>query len=123
MKRYLWAGLIALFSATATAWANPVGPDAGLSEREYRLEQRIEHGWRTGELTRPEYRRLRFELTDIERADRYYRSNGFLSPREVRELHVRLDALSRQVFRETRDVERRYGYAPYNYDYRADRRF
>jgi hypothetical protein len=87
-----------------------------LSEREYRLEQRLEHGWRTGELTRPEYRRLRFELTEIERADRYYRSDGFLSAWEVRELHVRLDALSRQVFRETRDVERRYGYGygPYN---------
>ena len=123
MKRYIWAGLIALFSATVPAWANPVSGDAGLSEREYRLEQRIEHGWRTGELTRPEYRRLRFELTDIERADRYYRADGFLSQREVRELHARLDALSREVFRETRDVERRYGYAPYNSDYRADRRF
>lgn len=123
MKRYIWAGLIALFSAIAPAWANPVGPDAAMSEREYRLEQRIEHGWRTGELTRPEYRRLRFALTDIERADRYYRSDGFLSPREARELHARLDALSREVFRETRDVERRYGYAPYNHDYGVDRRY
>ena len=120
MKRHIFAGLVALFAATTPAWAAPGGPDAGLGEREYRLEQRIEHGWRTGELTRPEYRRLRFELTEIERADRYYRSDGFLSPHEVRELHTRLDALSRQVFHETRDVERRYGYGygPYNYDRR-----
>src|SRR3982751_3697737 len=102
MKRHIVAGLAALFAAAAApAWANPGSPDAGLGEREYRLEQRIEHGWRTGELTPPEYRRLRFELTGIERADRYYRSDGFLSQREVRELHARLDALSRQVFRET----------------------
>jgi hypothetical protein len=120
MKWHIWAGLVALFAATAPAWARPGDPDAGLSEREYRLEQRIEHGWRTGELTRPEYRRLRVELTGIERADRYYRSDGFLAPHEVRELHTRLDALSRQVFRETRDVERRddYGYGHYNYDRR-----
>src|SRR5690242_14634123 len=110
MKRYIWAGLVAFVASTAPAWANPGSPDAGLSEREYRLEQRIEHGWRMGELTRPEYRRLRFELTEIERADRYYRADGILSPHEVRELHARLDALSRQVFRETRDAERRYGY-------------
>jgi hypothetical protein len=111
---------VALVAATAPALTSAAVPDAGLGEREYRLEQRIEHGWRTGELTRPEYRRLRFELTEIERADRYYRSDGFLAPHEVRELHARLDALSRQVFRETNDVERRYGYGygPYNYDRR-----
>src|SRR5436305_83057 len=96
MKRFIWAGLIAVFSAAAPAWAVPVPGDAGLSERESRLEQRLEQGWRTGELTRPEYRRLRFELTEIERADRYYRSDGFLSPGEVRELHARLDELSRR---------------------------
>jgi hypothetical protein len=121
MKRYICAGLVTLMSAAAPAFANHGSPDAGLNEREYRLEQRIEHGWRRGELTRREYGRLNGELRQIQRTERVFKSDGFLSRREVGELHARLDDLSRAVYRDTRDLERRAG--PYNYDYRAERRF
>jgi hypothetical protein len=43
-----------------------------------------------------------------------------LSPRERDQLHVRLDNLSRQIYRQQHDVERRGGF--YNRDY-ADRRY
>ena len=121
MKRYMCAGLVAVLSAAAPAFANHGNPEAGLSDREHRLERRIEQGWHSGELSRREYRRLSHELRDIARAERYFRSDGFLSGREVRELHARLDDLSREIHRERRDFERRAG--PYNYDYHADRRF
>jgi hypothetical protein len=121
MKGYIYAGLVTLLSAAAPAFANHGSPDAGLNEREHRLEQRIEQGWRSGELSPREYRRLNHELRQIERAERYYRSDGVLSRREMGELHARLDDLSRAVFRERRDLERRAG--PYNHDYRAERRF
>jgi hypothetical protein len=121
MKRTIFAGLVTLLAAAAPAFANHGGPDAGLNEREYRLEQRIEQGWHSGELSSREYRQLNGELRQIERAERYFRSDGVLSRREAGELHARLDGLSRAVYRETRDVERRSG--PYNHDYRADRRF
>jgi hypothetical protein len=121
MKRYICAGLVTLLSAAAPVLANHGSPDAGLNEREYRLEQRIEQGWRSGELSQREYRRLNDELRQIERAERYFRSDGSLSRREVGELQARLDELSRAVYRDTRDLERRAG--PYNHDYRAERRF
>ena len=121
MKRYIYAGLATLISAATPAFANHGSPDAGVNEREYRLEQRIEHGWRSGELSRHEYRRLNAELRGIERAERYFKADGFLSARELTELNARLDGLSRAVYRETRDLERRHD--PYNHDYRADRRY
>jgi hypothetical protein len=121
MKRYMCAGLFALLAAASPAFANHGSPDGGLNEREYRLEQRIERGWRSGELSRHEYRRLNYELREIERAERDFKSDGFLSHRELSALHARLDGLSRAVYREKRDLERRYD--PYNYDYRADRRY
>jgi len=121
MKRYICAGLFTLVAAATPAFANQGSLDGGLNEREYRLEQRIQHGWRSGELSRQEYRRLNYELREIERAERYFKSDGFLSQRELGELHARLDGLSRAVYRETRDLDRRHG--PYNYDYRADRRY
>jgi hypothetical protein len=121
MKRYIYAGLATLLSAAMPAFANHGSPDGGLNEREYRLEQRIEQGWRSGELSRQEYRRLNYELREIERAGRYFKADGILSARELGQLHARLDGLSRAVYRDTRDLERRAG--PYNYDYRAERRF
>jgi hypothetical protein len=121
MKRLIGAGLVAVLSAAAPAFANHGDPAVGVDERQHRLGQRIEQGWRSGELTRPEYRRLSHELREIDRAERYYRADGVLSTRERNELHVRLDDLSREIHRERRDVERSHG--PYNYDYHTYRRF
>jgi len=112
---------IALLAITAPAMANYDGQDAAINEREYRLAQRIEQGWRSGELTRQEYARLRFELRDIERNEQHFMADGRLSSRERSQLQARLDNLSRQIYREKRDMERRGGY--YNGDFHADRRY
>jgi DNA-binding CsgD family transcriptional regulator len=119
MKSLIMA--ITLLAATAPALANHDGQDASINEREYRLAQRIEQGWRSGELTRQEYARLRFELRDIERNEHYFMADGRLSPRERGQLQVRLDNLSRDIYRQKHDVERRGGY--YNGDYHAYRRY
>lgn len=116
-----WITAIALLAATAPAMANYDGRDASINEREYRLAQRIEQGWRSGELTRREYARLRYELRDIERNEQFFMADGRLSPRERGQLQTRLDNLSREIYRQKRDVERRGGY--YNGDYHADRRY
>jgi hypothetical protein len=121
MKTIIGAGLIALLTAAAPVMANHGVRDAGVNERQTRLEQRMEHGWRAGELTRHELRRLRHEMREIERAEHYFWSDGRLTPRERSELHARLDDFSRRVQHERRDVERRHG--SYNYGHHADRRF
>lgn len=120
MKALIGAGLIAILTA-APALANHGERDAGINERQARLEQRIERGFRSGELTRPEYRRLVHEARDIERAEHVFKSDGYLSPRERSELHARLEHLSRAIQHERHDVERRDG--SYNYKHPAYRRF
>ena len=140
------AAFVALLSAAAPVMADHGGADSGIDQRQHRLEQRIERGWRSGELTRREYRRLQHELRDIERMEHFFRSDGRLSPHERGELHARLDHVAREVYREKHDGEHRYGehhyqphpygqphygqpqygqphYGPYNRDYHADRRF
>ena len=135
MNRRLLAALV-LAAATVPAFAQYRPQWDAIDQRQYRLEQRIEEGRRSGELTRHEYGRLRNELALIARDERIYRSDGFVSPREWQALNARLDALSQQVRYERRDAERRgpsysgpvyngpgyYGGPNYN-DYRADRRY
>jgi hypothetical protein len=112
---------IALLAGTAPAMANSDRWDTSLSQREYQLAQRIEQGWRSGELTQREYGRLRFELRDIERNQQFFMADGRLSPRERGQLQARLDNLSREIYRQKHDLERRGGY--YNGDYQAYRRY
>jgi hypothetical protein len=121
MKALIGAGLIAVLTVAAPAFGNDGQRDAGINERQFRLTQRIEQGFRSGELTRNEYSRLRHEASDIERAEHFFRSDGYLSPRERSDLHARLDHLSRAVHHERHDFER--GRRPYNYDYPVYRRF
>ena len=121
MKTTIAAGLIVLFAAAAPAMASHGVRDSGIDERQHRLEERIEHGWRSGALTQQEVRRLQHEMREIERAERYFWSDGRLTPRERSELHARLDYVTRLVQHERRDADRRYG--SYNYDHHADRRF
>jgi hypothetical protein len=111
---------LALLAASAPALADHRGDAERIGERRYRLEQRIEQGRRSGELTRHEYGRLRSELRLIARDEHAYRADGYLSRPERRYLLARLDAVSRAVYREKRDRER---WAPYYNDHRADRRF
>ncbi|HEY0336068.1 MAG TPA: hypothetical protein VGC70_01915 [Burkholderiales bacterium] len=112
---------IALLAVTAPAMANYDGQDASINQREYRLAQRIEQGWRSGELTRREYARLRFELRDIQRNEQYFMADGRMSRSEWNQLQARLDNLSRDIYRQKHDVERRGQY--YNGDYEAYRRY
>ena len=121
MKTIIGAGLIALLSAAAPAMASPGERDSGINERQARLEQRIEQGWRRGELTRQEFGRLQNEMREIDRAERYFWSDGRLTARERGDLNARLDHVSRLIQVERHDGEKRYG--SYNQDYRADRRF
>jgi hypothetical protein len=121
MKTKSLIGALVLIAATAPAMANHDGRDAGINQRQQQLEQRIQQGWRSGELTRFEYRRLQHEMQQIDRDEHAFRADGYLSPREQRYLHARLDSLAIDVHRQKNDGERRHAY--YNDGYHADRRF
>ena len=112
---------IALVASTVPAIASARGYDDAIDQRQQQLEHRIQQGWRSGELTRPEYVRLQREMRDITRNERAFAADGFLSRREREHLLTRLDIVSRDVYRQKHDVERRGGF--YNGDHRADRRY
>jgi len=86
-----------------------------INDRQARLDQRIDQGVRSGQLTRSEAYRLRGEFNALERLEVRYRRNG-LSGWERTDLDRRFDALSAQVRFERRDGDRRYGWNERRYN-------
>src|SRR5687767_7207527 len=97
MKTLIGAALIAAFTAATPALANHDRRDTGINARQRELEHRIDRGWRAGDLTPREYRRLVREAREIERAEHFFRADGWLSPHERSDLHARLDRLARDI--------------------------
>ena len=121
MKPFIGIALLSILTAAGPALANHGHEHTGIDQRQHELAQRLEYGWRSGELTRREYRRLHTLMREIDRTERFFRSDGHLSPHERGELHARLDRLSREIHREARDFDRHP--EPYNYERYTDRRF
>ena len=84
------AGVTVPVVASAAPWQS-------INARQDRLEQRIERGIRSGQLSRREAMQLRTQYREIARLeDRYRRSDG-LSGRERQDINRRFDALSARV--------------------------
>ena len=84
------AGVTVPVAASAAPWQS-------INARQDRLEQRIERGIRSGQLSRREAMQLRTQYREIARLeDRYRRSDG-LSGRERQDLNRRFDALSARI--------------------------
>ena len=80
----------------------------GINSREYREQQRINQGIRSGELTRREARRLEAGLARIRIDERYARSSGGgISPRERARLERELNRESRGIYRQKHDGQDR----------------
>ncbi len=80
-----------------------------INQRQAQLDQRIDRGVRSGQLTRAEAARLRAEFRGIAALEaRYRRSAPGLTKAERADLDRRFDALSHQIRWERRDSERRH---------------
>jgi len=79
----------------------------GINSREYREQQRINQGIRSGELTRREARRLEAGLARIRIDERYARSSGGISPHERARLERELNRESRGIYRQKHDGQDR----------------
>ena len=120
LARRLAAAVIAFGASTPIVFAHPSphghphqsdhhpGREASINERQYMQQRRIEEGFRSGELTRREARRLEAELAVIRRKEHAFRSDGHLDRMERRELHSDLDRLSRLIAQERHDRQARY---------------
>lgn len=101
---------VSLLAVTTFASAFPTFASAqgwtGINERQGQLEQRIDAGVRSGQLTRPEAARLRSEFQDIVVLENRYRATGGLSPQERADLNARFDRLSERIRVDRRDEQR-----------------
>jgi hypothetical protein len=84
------------------------GPVSGLDRRQQRQHARIVQGVRSGELTPYELRQVRQEQREIRYMERRYLADGHLSPREWHRLDQKLDAASRNIWRQKHDNSSRY---------------
>ena len=81
---------------------------AGINRREYREQQRINQGIRSGELTRREAARLEAGLARIRTDERFARmSGGGISPRERARLEREMNRESRYIYRQKHDGQDR----------------
>jgi hypothetical protein len=93
------------------------GPWMSIDQRQAELEQRIQRGVQSGDLTRREARRLQREFYQLAQLERQYRRNG-LSGWERNDLDRRFDLLSAKIRYERHDREdRRDDHGDHRYDH------
>lgn len=93
-----------VLSVSAVAMAGP----RGINHREYREQQRINQGIRSGELTRREAVRLEQRMARIRTDERYARmTGGGISPRERLRLERELNRESHAIYRQKHDGQDR----------------
>jgi hypothetical protein len=112
MKKFLAMAV----AASALAVAAPASAQAwqSINQRQANLDQRIDAGVRSGDLTRNEAVRLRSEFRDLARLEARYRSSYGLSLAERRDLDRRFDLLSQRIRYERHDRQDRDRWIPIN---------
>ena len=101
-KSNLVAGLslvIALMSVAATAGT------PGLNQREANQRARIHQGVKSGELTKPEARRLRVGEARLNLNEARAKSDGVVTPAERARLHNEADRESARIYRQKHDAQ------------------
>jgi len=79
-----------------------------VDRRQLRQRHRIKEGWRSGELTRKEMKRLRKGQRRIALLERRFRADGDFSPRERRVLREALDSASDHIYRKKHNDRYRF---------------
>jgi hypothetical protein len=129
MKKTLGALALAslgLMAASAQAgWDHPGYGNPGFQQseafsqqvntRQDRQMERIQHGMRTGELTRAEFHELMDQQYQIRVMERHFRADGVLDAHEFQRIDRALDLASRniQVEKHDRQARQAYGHNPW----------
>ncbi len=75
--------------------------------REHNQRGRIAQGIRSGELTRPETRRLVRGEVRLHRHERIAKADGVVTRAERRRLHRNAERMSRRIYRQKHDLQSR----------------
>ena len=87
--------------------ANIKQRDPGVNHRQHHQVERIRQGVRSGELTRSEVQGLNEQRREIRQQERAYKADGQLTKAERKDLHQDMNALSKDIYNEKHDAEKR----------------
>jgi len=108
MKKF--ALMIAGLGVAMTALPAAAQPWQSINQRQAQIERRIDHGIRSGALSRREAVNLRGEFRQIASLEQRYRRSNGLSMQERRDLDRRFDALAYKVRVDKHDRNGRPGH-------------
>ena len=99
----------AMFASLLLALSLLVLPaHAGINDRLERQEERINEGVASGELTKREAARLKYQSDVNAQKERRYRSDGVLTERERLHLHKDLTRTSHSIYHQKHDGQSRH---------------
>lgn len=101
IRNFIAASLLVAMSSTAFA-DTPV-----LDKRQANQEARIEQGVKSGELTKPEARRLTRSEERLERHEEQAKADGVVTKKERAKLHNEADRTSARIHRQKHDRQDR----------------
>jgi hypothetical protein len=101
LRKFVIAAALAAISVPALAGT------PRLDAREHNQRARIAQGVRSGELTRPETRRLVAGERRLHRHERYAKSDGVVTPAERARLERNADRMSARIYRQKHDPQSR----------------
>jgi hypothetical protein len=78
-----------------------------VDERQQIQRARIREGVQSGEVTRPEARRLRTEQRHVRRTERRAKSDGEVTPQERTKIQRKQNRVSRDIRRQKHDAQNR----------------
>jgi hypothetical protein len=103
---------IGFFAAVLSGSMLVAGPivaaTPALDQREHNQAQRIRQGVKSGELTRPETRRLVRGEAQLRRHEAIAKSDGVVTARERARLRHEADIESRRIYRQKHDAQDRH---------------
>ena len=105
-KTFIAATVLALSAFAATA----AGTDTPrIDQRQANQEQRIDRGIASGELTKPEARRLTHQENRIDRMENKAKADGVVTGQEKKRLTKAQNKTSQHIYRQKHDAQARPG--------------
>jgi uncharacterized membrane protein YebE (DUF533 family) len=104
-KRVLGVAVVMSAFLAAAAMAGTATPN--LDKREHRQMQRIHQGVQSGELTRPETRRLTEGEARLRYNEAKAKADGDVTPAERARLQAEADRMSKRIYRQKHDAQTR----------------
>ena len=95
-----------LFGISAIASAQTRTPK--INQREHNQQRRINQGIKSGELTRPEARRLEAQEGRIRADEKIDKADGKVTPKERRQLDRELNRTSKHIYNQKHDGQERH---------------